>query len=198
MASFLSLECIHSTIWLKPSNLASIFIALQPISPQYHFKCSGQTTHVTEQLLEHREIVRTVFMLIFCRLNALFHTGNLNLCAASWMWQCHPVICALTAAYFHHLPVHSIVQPYFAVCQLPKALSGNGNSSFWQLRDYWLHFRKRLLATQRHETERWDARQYVEHWAVENSEGIFWKMNSISPTTIIVSDILYTVNLAMC
>jgi hypothetical protein len=49
-----------------------------------------------------------------------------------------------------------------------------------------------ILATQGDETERRDARQYLEDHAVGTSEGGFWNMKFISPTTNIVSEIWYT------
>jgi hypothetical protein len=54
-----------------------------------------------------------------------------------------------------------------------------------------------ILATQGDETERREARQYLEDRAVGTSEGIFWNMKCISPTTIIIPDILHTVYLGM-
>jgi hypothetical protein len=54
-----------------------------------------------------------------------------------------------------------------------------------------------ILATQGDETERWEARQFLEDGAVRTSEGVFWNMKCISPTTIIVPDILHTVYLGM-
>jgi len=47
-----------------------------------------------------------------------------------------------------------------------------------------------ILPTQGDETERREARQYPDNRAVETSDGVFWKMKCISPTTIIVPDIL--------
>jgi hypothetical protein len=54
-----------------------------------------------------------------------------------------------------------------------------------------------ILATLGDEMERQEARQYLEDGAVGTSEGVFWNMKCISPTTIIVSDILHTVYLSM-
>jgi len=52
-------------------------------------------------------------------------------------------------------------------------------------------------ATQGDETEREDARQYLEDRVVGTSEGVFWNMRCISPATIIVPNMLHTINLGM-
>jgi hypothetical protein len=54
-----------------------------------------------------------------------------------------------------------------------------------------------IPATQGDEKERREARQYLEDQAVGTSEGVFWNVKCISPTTIIVPDILHTVYLGM-
>jgi len=54
-----------------------------------------------------------------------------------------------------------------------------------------------ILATLGDETESWQARQHLANQAVENSEGIFWNIKCIHPTTIIVPDILHTIYLSM-
>jgi len=54
-----------------------------------------------------------------------------------------------------------------------------------------------ILTTQGDETERREARQCLEHRAVGTLEGIFWIMRCISPTTIIVPNILPTICLGM-
>jgi len=54
-----------------------------------------------------------------------------------------------------------------------------------------------ILAPQGDETESQEGRQYVEDRAVGTSEGVFWNMKCISPTTIMVPDILHTVYLGM-
>jgi hypothetical protein len=46
-------------------------------------------------------------------------------------------------------------------------------------------------------TERGEARRYLEVSAVGTSEGIFWNMKCISPTTIIISNIWHTVYFGM-
>jgi len=69
------------TIRSKPSNLASIFVALLPVPPKYHFKGHGKTTAVKEQQIHNQEVLRKVFELIFRPLDSLFNTGKLMLCA---------------------------------------------------------------------------------------------------------------------
>jgi hypothetical protein len=54
-----------------------------------------------------------------------------------------------------------------------------------------------LLVTQGDETERQEARYYLEDPAVGTSDGVFWNMKCISPTTIIIPDILHTIYLGM-
>jgi len=88
-------------------------------------------------------------------------------------------------------------QPHCPVCEAPKSPCGAGNSSSWQLRDYQLYFQNMILATQGDETERREARQYLEDQTVGTSEGIIWNIKCISPTTIIVPNILHTVNFGM-
>jgi len=138
-----------------------------------------------------------VFELNFRRLDTLFNSGKLMLCADDRMRQCYPVICAWMADYFENIHLHSIKQPHCPVCEGPKWSLGEGNSLWWQLRDDRLYFQKMTLATHGDETERQGAIQYVEDRVVETSEGVFWNMKCISPTTIIVPDILDTVYLGM-
>jgi thiaminase len=83
------------------------------------------------------------------------------------------------------------------VCEAPKSSFGEGNSSSWQLGDYWLYFQKIIFATQGDETERWEARQCLENRTVGTSKGIVWNMECIPPTTIIVPNILHTVYLGL-
>jgi hypothetical protein len=54
-----------------------------------------------------------------------------------------------------------------------------------------------ILATQGDEMERREARHYLEDQAIWTSEGFFWNMKCISPTTIIVFDILHNFYLGM-
>jgi len=54
-----------------------------------------------------------------------------------------------------------------------------------------------ILTTQKDETERREARQYLEDPAVATSEGVFWNMRCISPMTIIVPDILHNIYVGM-
>jgi len=54
-----------------------------------------------------------------------------------------------------------------------------------------------ILATQGDDTERWEARQYLEDGAGGTSEGVFWIMKCITPTTIIVLYILHYIYLGM-
>jgi hypothetical protein len=133
---------------------------------------------VKEQRIHNREVVRKVFKLIFRPVDALFNTVKLLLCADGWMRQCYPVICAWTADYFENIHLHSTKQPYCPECEAPKSVFGEGNSSSWQLRDYWLYFQKMILTTQGDVTARREARQYLAHPAVGTSEGVFWNMNA--------------------
>jgi len=152
---------------------------------------------VKEQQIHNREVLRKIFELTFCPLDALLTPGKLILCADSRMRQCYPVICAWMADYFENIHLHSIKQPHCPVSEALKSSFGEGNSSSWQLRDYRLYFQKMILATQGDETERREARQSLEDKAVGTSEGVFWNMKCISPMTIILPDILHTVYLGM-
>jgi hypothetical protein len=113
------------------------------------------------------------------------------------MRQCYRVICTWTADNFKNIHLHSIKQPHCPVCEAPKSSFQEGNPLSWQLTDYRLFFRKMILATQGDETERQEARQCLKDRAVGTSEGDFWKTKCISPTTIIVPDILHTVHLGI-
>jgi len=114
------------------------------------------------------------------------------LCANSRIRWCYPVICAWTADYFENIHFHLIKEPYCPVCEALQSSSGEGNSSLWQLRDDWLSFQKTILATQGDGMERRKARQYMEDRAVRTLEDIFWIMECISQTTIVIPDILHT------
>ena len=54
-----------------------------------------------------------------------------------------------------------------------------------------------ILTTQGNETERREARQYLQYPVVETSEDVFWNIKCISPTMINVPDILHTMYLGM-
>jgi len=152
---------------------------------------------VKEQEIHNREVSMKVFELICWPLDALLYTGKLMLCADRRRRQCYPFICAWTADYFENIHLHSIKQPHCPVCEAPKSSFGQRNSSSWQLGDYELYSQKQILATQGDEMERWEARQYLEDQAVGTSKGVFWNMKCISPTTIIVPNILHTVYFGM-
>ena len=169
----MSLGNIDSTIRSKPASFTSILAALLPVPPKYRFKGHGKTTALKEQQIHNREVLTKVFKLIFRPLDALFNSGKLMLCADGRMRQCYPVICAWTADYFENIHLHLNKQHHCPVCEAPKSSFGEANSSSWQLRDYRLYFQKMILATQRDETERREARQYLEDWAVGTSEGVF-------------------------
>jgi len=47
------------------------------------------------------------------------------------------------------------------------------------------------------ELERQEARQYLEDRVVGTSEGVFWNMQCISPTTIIIPNILHSIYLGV-
>jgi len=135
---YLSLGNIDSTIRSKSSNLASILVALFPIPPKYHFKGHGKTTAVKEQPIHSQEVLRKVFELICCPLDALFNSGMLKLCVDGRMGQCYPVICAWTADYFENIHLHSIKQPHCPEFEGPRSSFGEVNSSSWHLRDFGL------------------------------------------------------------
>jgi hypothetical protein len=56
---------------------------------------------------------------------------------------------------------------------------------------------KMILATLGDETGRWEARQYLKDHLVGTSEGVIWNMTCISPTTIIIPDVLHTIYLSI-
>jgi hypothetical protein len=54
-----------------------------------------------------------------------------------------------------------------------------------------------LLVTQGDKEVEQEAQRYLDDWAVRISERVFVNIDDISPTTIIVSDILHTIHLGM-
>jgi hypothetical protein len=74
---------------------------------------------------------------------------------------------------------------------------GAGHSQLWQLTEYWLYFQKMIFVTKGEETKRLQARQSWKDRAVGTYEDALWNLQFISPTTIIVPDILYTINLCI-
>jgi len=118
-------------------------------------------------------------------------------CADSQMRQWYPIICVWTDDYFEKINLQWIMQLYCPVYEAPELSLGEGNSSSWQFGDYRLSFQKMILATQGNETDRLGARQYLDDWAVATAEDILCNMVCISPTTIIIPDILLMVYLGM-
>jgi len=145
---YVSLGNINSTIRSKPSNLASILVALVTVPPKSHIKEHGKTTAMEEQQIPNREVVRMVLELFLHPLGVLLKTGQLMLCADGRMWQCYPVICEWTVDYFEIIHLHSIKRPHCPVREAQKSTFGEGNSLSWQLRDYQLFFQMMILATQ--------------------------------------------------
>jgi len=96
-----------------------------------------------------------------------------------------------------NIHLHSMMQPDCPECKAQESSFGDRNSSWWQLRDYPLYCNEIILVTLGDETEGWEERQYLEAWAVGNSQGIFWNMKCVSPMTIIVSVIFHTIYLGM-
>jgi hypothetical protein len=132
----LSPRNIDSTIRSKPSNLASILVALLPVPPKYPIKGHGKTTAVKDQQIYNREVLRKVFELIFCPLDVLFNTGKLVLAVDGQMQQSYPVIWAWMADYFENIHLHSNNQPQCPVYEALKSSFGKWTSSAWQLREY--------------------------------------------------------------
>jgi len=160
----------------KPSNLACIFVALHPVPLKYHFKGHWKKSGVKKHEIHDREVLRRAFELILHPLNALLDIWKLMHCVDSYMWQCHPVICAWMADYAKNIKLHSIKQPHCLVWEATKLSFGEGNSSLWQLRDYQLYFQNMILPTQGDETVIWEPRQYLDDRAVGTTEIIFWNM----------------------
>jgi len=154
-----SLGNIDSTTRSKPSNHASIFVALHSLPLKYHSEGHGKTTAMKEQQIHNCEVSRNVFGLISRPLDTLCNTEKLMLCADGRMRQCHPVICAWTADYFKNLHLHSITQPHCPVCDPLKSPVGEGNSLSWQSRDYQIYFQKSILTNQGEEVERQEVGQ---------------------------------------
>jgi len=127
----------------------------------------------------------------------LLNTGMLTLGADCQTRQCYTVISACTADHFETNPLHLILQPHCLECYGTKASCGEENPLLWQSRDYRLYSQMLLLTTQGDETERQDARHYLDNQVVETSEGIFWTMKCISTTTVIIPNIFHSVDVGM-
>jgi len=188
---------IDSTIRSKPPNLARMPVAVLPIPPKYLFRGHGTTTAMKAQQIYIQEVLRKVFECIFCPLNAVLNAGKLRLCVDGRMRQCYPVICTWMADYFENIHFYLIKPTHCPVCEAPKLSVGKVSSSSWQLWDYWLYFQQMVLGTHKDETERREARHYLQDCAVGTSDGVFWDMECISPTTIIVPDFPHTMYLGM-
>jgi len=148
---------------------------------------------MNKQQIHNREVSYKVLKLIFFPLHVIFNIGKVMLWLDNRMRQCYAVICVWTADYFESIHLHSINQPHCPVCKALKMSLAERNSSSLQLRDYRLHRQKMILMTQGHQMERREAWLYLAVPAVGTSEGVFWNTKCISPTTIIVSDILHTI-----
>jgi hypothetical protein len=145
----------------KRCNHASIHVSFLSVTPKYNFKRHGKISAGKEQQILSWKAARKVLDLIFCPLDALVKIGKLLLCADSSIWRCYFVIFALTADYVENVYSHSVKKPHCLVCQALTSLFGEGNSSWWQLRDYRLYFKKVILAMQGDKTERGEAKQYL-------------------------------------
>lgn len=64
-----------------------------------------------------------------------------------------------------------------------------------ELGNYRLCFHQMTLTTQGDEEMGWEARQYVDDDMVGTSKGVFWNINCIIPTTILVPNMLHTMSL---
>ena len=116
----------------KPSNLASILVALLPIPLSNHIKGHGKTTTMKEQQIHNREVLRKVFEITFHSLDALFNTGKLMLCADGRMRQCDPVICAWMVNYIETVTCIQSSSPIALCakhrnCRLEKGIHRHGN-----------------------------------------------------------------------
>jgi hypothetical protein len=76
---YLSVGNINSTFRSMPSNLPSILLAILSDPPKYHFIGHGKMTAVKEQQIDDREVLRTIFNIMFRPLDALFKPGKLML-----------------------------------------------------------------------------------------------------------------------
>jgi hypothetical protein len=61
---------------LKPYTLASIHIALRPVSPKYHIKGHGERIAINKQQTNNAECVRKVFNLLFPPLDKQFNIAK--------------------------------------------------------------------------------------------------------------------------
>jgi len=119
------------------------------------------------------------------------------LCAESPMGQCHPAIWAWMANYIENIHLRTIKLHHWVAFKAPNFVFGDGNSWSWPFRDYWPYFERMILVTQGDETERLEARHYLEHRAVGTSEGVFRNMKCISWSTIVLPNDLHTLYLGM-
>lgn len=143
------------------------------------------------------KVLRTDFELTFSPLDGLFSPIKLMLSADILIKQCYSVICTWTADYIKNNHLHLTTQPHCSVCNTPKLSFGKENSVPWQVRNYWLYFPKRILATLGDGMESKNARQYLADWVVGFSKDILRNIKYISQITIIIHHIHHTINLGM-
>ena len=150
---------------------------------------------VKAQPVHNQEVLKKVFRLIFRHLDALFHTRQRILCADGQTQECYPVLSASTAIYFESIHLHSVNHPNCLGREAPKSLFGEGNTLWWQLNDDWQSLQRMILTTLGDKMERWESRPYLLDRVVWTPEANFWNMKCISLATVIIPNILHTINL---
>jgi len=106
--------------WIKACESGKHSCCPSSCCSKYHFKGHGKTTAVKERQINNQEVLTNDFELSSCPLDVPFNTGQLMLCAGSWMRQRYHVICSWTADYFRNIHLHSINQPDCPLCEAPK------------------------------------------------------------------------------
>ena len=144
---YVSLGNIDPMITSQPSDLASILVALLPVSPYCQYEGHEKTNAVNKQQISSWELLKQILELIFSSLDTLVNYGKHLLCMACRMRQCYPAICTWMADDFENIDLHSMKQVLCLVRQAAKSSFGEGNSSWWQLRDYQLYFQKMIVVT---------------------------------------------------
>jgi hypothetical protein len=174
-------------------------IAFLPVPPKHSFKGPGKTQALKQQQDYNREVLRSIFELIFTRLDEVSEHGRHMLCSDGYTRLCFPVICAWTADYSENINLHSIQSGHCHVCEAPKASFGSAASSPAPRRNFADYFLKLITATNTDvaRSTRDAARQYLDDRGVRQTEGVFWALKSLDWVSLLVPDVLHTIYLGI-
>jgi len=151
---YLFLRNVDLMIRSNPSNLASILVALLPVTPKFNYKGHGKNNGLDGTTNSQARGCKECLRVYYSSSCPAFRHGKAFACADGRMRQCYPVICPWMPEYFESIHLLSIEQPHCLAWEAAKSSFWDGNLSSWQLRDYWLCLQKMILTTQEDQTER--------------------------------------------